>query len=585
MTYGTGTSNAPEEHDAGCRDVTTLAPVRSGQLDDIRGEVDDIEASGYTPMGSALRQAAEELPAEGERSIVLVSDGIDTCAPPPVCEVAEELHDQGIDLIINTVGFLVDDEARSELECIADAGGGQYLDADDAESLAESMKILHSRSINAYESDLEEYEGSANESEPTQIPADVEAFSSPLHDHGTAFNDINGDAQHWRIPVEESERVALSALTVQPPSFGGLTDGRFGLDLEFTDFSCQASTWSDADSSSAQGVQSAAALSVHMGEDCGDEGYVDFSLTRRGKYLRGQDIPVELKITRLVGEDTSAVPEPEEASDIPAVELPDNAEDASPGTWFEDAAELPTAEDAAVATDIVPGETHFYKVPVEYGQRLAAAIKSGGTDVERAPGVSVDQLEVNIYNQARQPVASPESVTLTSDEPKTIGHKAPLNYRVIDGGTSATERLWQDGEQYIAVKYMRIAGGGNEEVGDAEQHTARYTLAALVDGEPQPGPTFEAAAQPGTSDDAADADTAKDSEETETAAENSDEGFGVLGWARCAGAHCRSGGISAPPEVMTAEITAVVTVGSGWRGIPKLPSRGGYLRKRQGRAS
>src|SRR5699024_2070244 len=153
-----------------------------------------------------------------------------------------------------------------------------------------------------------------------------------------------------------------------------------------------------------------------------------------------------------------------------------------------DAAELPTAEDASVETDIVPGETYFYKVPVEYGQRLAAAIKSGGTDVERAPGGSVDQLEGNIYNQARQPVARQELVTVSGDKPKTIGHKAPMNYRVIDGGTSATERLWQDGEQYIAVKYMRIAGGGNEEVGDAEQHTARYTLAALVDGEPQPGP-------------------------------------------------------------------------------------------------
>src|SRR5699024_9568157 len=160
--------------------------------DDIRGEVDGIEASGYTPMGPALRQAAEALPTEGERSMVLVSDGIDTCAPPPVCEVAEELHDQGVDLIIKTVGFLVDDEARSELECIADAGGRQYLDADDPESLAGSMKILHSRSINAYESDLEEYEGSASDSEPTEVPADVEAFSSPLHGHGTAFNDING---------------------------------------------------------------------------------------------------------------------------------------------------------------------------------------------------------------------------------------------------------------------------------------------------------------------------------------------------------------------------------------------------------
>src|SRR5699024_2094187 len=104
MTYGAGTSNATEEHDAGCRDVTTLAPVRGGQLDDIRGEVDGIEASGYTQMGPALRQAAEALPTEGERSIVLVSDGIDPCAPPPVCELAEELHDQGIDLIINTVG-------------------------------------------------------------------------------------------------------------------------------------------------------------------------------------------------------------------------------------------------------------------------------------------------------------------------------------------------------------------------------------------------------------------------------------------------------------------------------------------------
>ena len=101
-----------------------MAPLASGQVDDIRGEVDDIEASGYTPMGPALRQAADELPDEGARNVVLVSDGLDTCAPPPVCDVAKELHEQGIDLIINTVGFLVDDEARTELECIAEAGAG-----------------------------------------------------------------------------------------------------------------------------------------------------------------------------------------------------------------------------------------------------------------------------------------------------------------------------------------------------------------------------------------------------------------------------------------------------------------------------
>ena len=200
ITYGTGTSNAPEERDAGCEDVTTLAPLASGQLDDIRGEVDGIEASGYTPMGPALRQAADELPDEGDRNVVLVSDGLDTCAPPPVCDVAKELHEQGIDLIINTVGFLVDNEARTELECIAEAGGGQYLDANDADSLAESMRVLYTRSINAHESDLEEYAGSTNEREPTEVPADVEAFSSPLQEPQLAHS-------HWwslHIPLNQT---------------------------------------------------------------------------------------------------------------------------------------------------------------------------------------------------------------------------------------------------------------------------------------------------------------------------------------------------------------------------------------------
>ena len=209
--------------------------------------------------------------------MVLVSDGLDTCAPPPVCDVAKELYEQGIDLIINTVGFLVDDEARTELECIAEAGGGRYLDANDADSLAESMRVLHTRSINAYETDLEEYEGSDSETTPTEIPADVDTFSSPLHYSGAALNNINGDAQHWRVPVEEGERLAISALTVQPPSFGGLTDNRYGMSLKFEDSACTAETWGQVEPNSAQGTQAAAGIKELTGEDCGSDGYVEFS--------------------------------------------------------------------------------------------------------------------------------------------------------------------------------------------------------------------------------------------------------------------------------------------------------------------
>lgn len=538
ITYGTGTSNAPEERDAGCEDVTTLAPLASGQLDDIRGEVDGIEASGYTPMGPALRQAADELPDEGDRNVVLVSDGLDTCAPPPVCDVAKELHEQGIDLIINTVGFLVDDEARTELECIAEAGGGQYLDANDADSLAKSMRVLYTRSINTYESDLEEYAGSTNESEPTEVRADVEAFSSPLHYTGAAPNDINSDAQHWRIPVEEGERLAISGLTVQPPSFGGLADSRFGMSLDFADSACRVNDWTEVDSSSAQGVQAVAGISEVAGEDCGAEGYVDFSIARRGNYLEGQDIPMELKITRFAGEDVSGVPDPEEEAELAEISIPEDTETAAPGTWFDDAAELPDGNEQGISADIVPGETHFYKVPVEYGQRLAAAIQNDGTDVERGSGISVDQLVVNVYNEARQPVLSSENVQLNNDDPKVFGHAAPLNYRNMEEGDSSTGRLYQDGDQYIAVNYQRMSNSGNEEVGDGEQHTAHYSLAALVDGEAQPGPTFTAASADSEaadsatseSDDVEADDAAADSLEDSEQVSSASEGIGITAW-------------------------------------------------------
>ena len=84
-------------------------------------------ASGYTPIGESLRVAARGLPAEGPRSIVLVSDGEDACTPPPPCEVAKQLKQSGrIDLVVHTIGFKVGAAARAQLTCIASATGGGF---------------------------------------------------------------------------------------------------------------------------------------------------------------------------------------------------------------------------------------------------------------------------------------------------------------------------------------------------------------------------------------------------------------------------------------------------------------------------
>ena len=105
--YGANESDAPDNREQGCKDIDTLVPV--GRVDKAKftSAINGLEPKGYTPMGNSLCKAAEELGDEGERSIILVSDGIDSCAPPPVCEVAKELAEDGVDLGIHTVGFQV----------------------------------------------------------------------------------------------------------------------------------------------------------------------------------------------------------------------------------------------------------------------------------------------------------------------------------------------------------------------------------------------------------------------------------------------------------------------------------------------
>lgn len=147
-----GTGAAEES----CQDVKTLAELGAPDRQDLRDSVQAIEASGYTPIGLALREASDML-GSGPGKIVLVSDGLDTCAPPPACDVAVDLRQNNPELVMDVVGFAVeeDDEALQQLECIAGAGGGVYVAAEDevgltarlssTTNLAQNSKALSER--------------------------------------------------------------------------------------------------------------------------------------------------------------------------------------------------------------------------------------------------------------------------------------------------------------------------------------------------------------------------------------------------------------------------------------------------------
>jgi 6-phosphogluconolactonase (cycloisomerase 2 family) len=124
-----------------CRDIEQvigLGAVDPQQFDTV---AHSFEAKGYTPITDALTQAASSLPVgPNERnSIVLVSDGEETCGGDP-CALAAELAAGDIELVIHTIGLAVDDVTRAQLQCIADMSGGTYTDADSAEDLSLALE-------------------------------------------------------------------------------------------------------------------------------------------------------------------------------------------------------------------------------------------------------------------------------------------------------------------------------------------------------------------------------------------------------------------------------------------------------------
>ncbi|MBC6460572.1 vWA domain-containing protein [Actinomadura sp. HBU206391] len=149
--YGTGTGSSAGEKTAGCKDIEVVHPVAALDKAGITRAANAVRPRGYTPIGQSLRTAAGALPSEGPRSIVLVSDGEDTCAPPEPCEVAKELAEQGIDLRIHTVGYQVDAKAKGQLTCIAQSTGGTYTDVPDASELRRALGRVTASAIRNYE--------------------------------------------------------------------------------------------------------------------------------------------------------------------------------------------------------------------------------------------------------------------------------------------------------------------------------------------------------------------------------------------------------------------------------------------------
>lgn len=134
-----------------CDDIEIMMPAGSDDRDLLLRKVDSINPKGKTPIADSIKIVVNELKIkENETTIILVSDGEETCNPDP-CGIVKMLKATGIKFILHVVGFDVDQIQKEELSCLAEAGGGQYFDATDAAALLNVLRVVQKEVVKKVE--------------------------------------------------------------------------------------------------------------------------------------------------------------------------------------------------------------------------------------------------------------------------------------------------------------------------------------------------------------------------------------------------------------------------------------------------
>ncbi len=126
-----------------CDDVEELVALGPIDKEKMVGRIQDLSPKGKTPISRSVRLTAERIKnLEDETTIILVSDGKETCDPDP-CGLVKELKASGVKFVMHVIGFDVTEEERNQLECMATAGGGQYYTAGNAgEFMAAAREVV-----------------------------------------------------------------------------------------------------------------------------------------------------------------------------------------------------------------------------------------------------------------------------------------------------------------------------------------------------------------------------------------------------------------------------------------------------------
>ncbi|TCP50743.1 Ca-activated chloride channel family protein [Tamaricihabitans halophyticus] len=433
--YGSEAEVSDEQ--ASCADIKTAFEVAPMDRDGMRSAVDDIDARGWTPIGGSLEHAAAELPDEGPRSIVLISDGAETCAPPEACEAAKSLGHAGVELKMHAVGFDIDEAGRNELECIAEAGDGDYVDAPDAGTLEEELPKIAERALRVYES------------EGIRVRGTETLNKAPELRPGQYLDRIGtGAARYYRVDVPDGMGVHAAATLIRPADEGQGGTAASYVDLKLinrNDDQCDSDRVVDSDMNWTSHNTPSVYADISEDADCytGEGRY--FLRVERGDSGRAEgerDIEILVAFEPPArGEQTSSTEE------VPFAEPSGQAQEAVGGSSFNKATEL---TGSGIYTDRIGyGEAAFYRVPLDWGQGLSYQVHFGDSGTQ-----GITNMLTRVYNPVRANGYDLGATGAYGGRSTELGpiQTAPVYHGNRESGSIEAEVASLAGDYYIMVQ-------------------------------------------------------------------------------------------------------------------------------------
>ncbi|WP_026908068.1 vWA domain-containing protein [Paucisalibacillus globulus] len=136
--YGHVGSGSDADKAKSCTTIDEVYPLSNYNADEFSNALNQFEPAGWTPMAAAIKQVQENFKqlnaTQNSNVIYIVSDGVETCNDDPV-KAIKSLADSDIDPVINIIGYQVDNEGLAQLEEMAKASDGRYVNATSQEDI------------------------------------------------------------------------------------------------------------------------------------------------------------------------------------------------------------------------------------------------------------------------------------------------------------------------------------------------------------------------------------------------------------------------------------------------------------------